>query len=112
MIRLVAGDRFFDQLVEHAGLQPFGAPVAHGGLACGGEPGSDVPGAAGDQPRQGWAVKQFRSGMRGRWQPRGCVSGGRGGRWPSDGGPDGVDDAGIECEHGVLLLVSSHWYLK
>src|SRR5680860_1070796 len=29
-----------------------------------------------------------------------------------DGGPDGVDDAGIECEHGVLLLVSSHRYLK
>jgi hypothetical protein len=29
-----------------------------------------------------------------------------------DGGPDGVDDAGIEGEHGVLLLVWSYWYVK
>src|SRR5450759_2552463 len=49
---VVTGDGLFDQFVEHAGLQPFGASVAQGGLPCGGEPGCDVPGAAGDQPHQ------------------------------------------------------------
>jgi len=49
---VVAGQRFLDQHVEHAGLQPLGAPLAHGGLPGGSEPGGDVPGAAGDQPDQ------------------------------------------------------------
>jgi hypothetical protein len=49
---VVAGDRFFDEFVEDAGLEPLGAPVAQGGLPCGGQSGGDVPGAAGDQPDQ------------------------------------------------------------
>src|SRR5665647_626273 len=40
---VVAGDRFFDQFVEHPGGEPFGAPGAQGGLACPAEPGCDVP---------------------------------------------------------------------
>jgi len=49
---VVAGDRLFDELVEHPGFEPFGASVAQRGLPCGGDPGGDVPGAAGDQPEQ------------------------------------------------------------
>jgi len=39
---VVAGERFFDRLGEHAGLEPFGAPVAQGGLACGAQSCCDV----------------------------------------------------------------------
>src|SRR5665811_2156835 len=44
---VVAGDGFFDELVEDPGGQPFGAPAAQGGLTCLTEPGCEVPGAAG-----------------------------------------------------------------
>src|SRR5665811_850454 len=49
---VVAGDGFFDELVEHPGGQPFGAPGAQGGLTGLTEPGCDVPAAAGDQPNE------------------------------------------------------------
>src|SRR5664279_4928267 len=40
---VVAGDGFFDELVEDPGGEPFGAPAAQGGLTCPTEPGCDVP---------------------------------------------------------------------
>src|SRR5674476_502739 len=40
---VVAGDGFFDELVEDPGGQPFGAPAAQGGLTGLTEPGCEVP---------------------------------------------------------------------
>src|SRR5664279_5202998 len=64
---VVAGDGFFDELVEHPGGEPFGAPGSQGGLTCLAEPGCDVPAAAGGRA---WP----------RWRPRspgpGCAAGG------------------------------------
>src|SRR5665647_1513490 len=50
---VVAGDGFFDELVEHPGGEPFGAPGAQGGLTCPTEPGCDVPAAAGGRAERG-----------------------------------------------------------
>src|ERR1035437_9735243 len=40
---VVAGDGFFDELVEDPGGEPFGAPGAQGGLTGLTEPGGEVP---------------------------------------------------------------------
>ena len=56
-------------------------------------------------------VKQSRSGMRGRWQPSGWVSGGRGGRCASTANQTAATTRESSASK-VLLLVWSHWYLK
>jgi hypothetical protein len=95
---VVAADGLLTEAVEHAGLQPLGAPVAQRGLPALTEASCDVPGAPGDQPDQdvlearpvgdAGPVAAERMGVR------------RAGRQHrADGGPDGVDNSGIEGEH-------------
>ena len=95
-----SGDGFFDQVLECPRCNLLVAPAPQRRLAPFAEPPRHVPRTAGDQPEEyGLEAVTIRDpgAMAAQWVRGFLLFGQLGGK----GVPDGLDDAGLECEHGT-----------